>query len=137
MRGTSPLEGHSKALRVLRIKGDLRLLPVLLRGQVPGAHPPAHYASGTARRSVSCTCSSLVPLRISLACWSDPATPRGPGWVNESLASVVRHGLSPPDTGTPKKLWQDNRLITSLHRSSPFASFRPASKALRLRKRKP
>ncbi len=38
------LKAIPKALRVLRIKGDLRLSPVLLLGQVPDAHPqPRNY----------------------------------------------------------------------------------------------
>ncbi len=49
--------------------------------------------------------ASLVPLCSGthrLDRQSDPATPRGPGWVNESLSITVRRKPSPPDTGAPK-----------------------------------
>ena len=50
----------------------------------------------------SATLAPLCSVTQRLDRQSDPATPRGPGWVNESLSITVRRKPSPPDTGTPK-----------------------------------
>ena len=50
----------------------------------------------------SATLAPLCSVTQRLDRQSDPATPRGPGWVNESLSITVRRKPSPPDTGAPK-----------------------------------